>query len=202
VDTTFCDGPGFELKHYSIQSDGSELKEISAFDIPSASDFELSPGAPPIVLQAGMVSPPQYSSDESHLLYLDTDLKLRNLHLRTGGATQLYDALPLPSRVGPYCWTNNEARVIFFESRRGRGFTAPIIYAVNPDGSSLQEFYKLNGLEGLQYGDCAPNRGEAVLAVLGESIVSGLYIVNFDSGDVRQILSRYSVEIVIAAPNQ
>jgi hypothetical protein len=135
-------------------------------------------------------------------MYVDAAWTLQVAQLATGQSVQLFDASELPSNIGPFCWTVNDGQIVFFEFGRARELTEPIVYSVATDGSGLKELYTLPGLEGLRYGDCAPNRDEAVVAVLGESAISGLYIVNLGSGEVRRILSRYSAGIVIAAPNQ
>jgi hypothetical protein len=197
---SICDGPGYESKYYSILSDGSGLKEIKAFEFPFASRLNLPPNAPP-PLPHGMSAPPQYSPDGSRVLYVDSEWKLRNVELATGQSIQLFDAMPFPSNVGPFCWISQE-QIVFSEFGKGRELTPPIVYSIKSDGSNLQELYRLPGLESLQYSDCAPTRDEAVLSVSGAPPVVGLYVLNLMNGQVRQVLSSYMAGVVIAAPGQ
>jgi Tol biopolymer transport system component len=192
---TFCEfGPGDKLSYYSIKSNGTELLPLDVSSFPPVP--EIPAGAPPRIVSIGMVSPPKYSPDGKHLLYFGQDLKLYLLDLADGSWRVLIDTGPEQALAGPYCWST-DGKQILFAKIRGPNFQTPVVFSIDLASGNLTELFVLRGLEGASFGDCSPNGLEIVMQSnnRGEKEKSGLYIVNLQTGDRRQILKNFFVEI-------
>ena len=197
----FCDpGPSEVSYYFSINSDGTELKtlQISAFPTP-----QLPNDAPPLPVAFATV--PQLSPDKSTLTYSARDgdnYSLYIVDIPTGKATRLYQTKKIQDHLfwlGTACWSSTGKTIEFLiHSRRGQENQPPVLYTIDRDGNNLQARFSLPGLENSWFGACSPDGNELVLSIPGNSNVptNGLYLINRNTGHLRQILSGYSASVV------
>lgn len=189
-------GPGLENKFYSIKSDGTDLKQLDVDSFPSLP--ETPAGAPVMVTDIGLVSPPKLSRDGSRLMYFGQDLKLYVIDLVALDWKILFDSGLDQALVGPFCWSSDEQLVRFVEIWRSRELRAPIVHQVDADGQNRQQLFALSGLEGAWFGDCSPDGREIVMSVPSQNAASGLYVVNLITGEWKPILPNYHTWFVRA----
>jgi len=170
--------------YYSINSDGTDLREIPAF--PSL------PVPPESLPPHYLMPPPQLSPDGSHWAYLATD-GLYIFDVRSGKTRRLFQSSGRPG--GAICWISNDS--IKFDVRSERnGEWLDTFYSIDLNGEHLRPLFTLSGLGYLvNTGDCSPGKQE-----LAFSPGVGLYILDLNNGKWRKILSDYSVWIIRTAP--
>lgn len=185
--------PGLESKVYSINNDGTDLRELSITEFPPTPALpEIAPSPEDI---STLVAPPQFSPDGSKLVYLGTDRKLYIADQATGQVISLFDARPDNAFAGPYCWEADGSRIRFLEMGRNSNLIAPIMYSVKPDGSDLQRLFDLPGMKSIWFGVCSPNGHEMAVSIPygPDKEQVGLHIVNVHSGEVHHVLANFSV---------
>jgi hypothetical protein len=194
------EGPRPKSSYFSIHSDGTALKPVDITSIPTP---QLPDGAPP--LQDGFATIPQISPDQSTLVY---GAKVNGIHalylvdIQTGQAAKLYQTASIEDHlfwIGTACWSPDGQTIDFMlHSRAGMDNQPPNLYRINRDGSHLQELYTFPGLENAWFGNCSPDGQEIVLSLPGSPKVeeNGLYLINRNTGQLKQILSGYSAVAV------
>ena len=193
-------GPNRISSYFSINSDGTDLKNlpISSFRSP-----QLPEGAPP--LPDGFATVPQLSPDKSMLTYgarNDERYSLYIVNILTGRATLLYQTEKIEDHlfwIGTACWATDGKTIDFMlHSRIGRDNQPPLLYRINKDGSNPQALFGFPGLENAWFGACSPDGRELVLSIPGNTNVqeNGLYLINRATGQLTQILSSYFASTV------
>ena len=192
--------PNQTSSYYSINSDGTDLKElsVSSFRFP-----QLPEGAPP--LPDGFAGVPQLSPDKTMLTYAARNEELYSLYIvniLTGRVTRLYQTEKIEDHlfwIGTACWAPDGKTIDFMlHSRIGRYNQPPMLTRINKDGSNLQALFSFPGLENAWFGACSPDGRELVLSIPGNTNIpeNGLYLINRDTGQLNQILSSYFASIV------
>jgi hypothetical protein len=193
-------GPNQDLHYFSINSDGTGLKTLSitSFPTPGLPDY-----APP--LPDGFATTPQLSPDKSMLTYSARDddrYSLYTVAISSGKAIRLYQPEMIQNHIfwiGTACWTPTGQTVEFLlHSRRGSENQPPVLYSIDLDGDHLQALFSFPGLENAWFGACSPDGEELVLTIPGNMNVeeNGIYLINRNTGHIRQILSNFYASIV------
>ena len=193
-------GPNKTSQYFSINSDGSNLKQLQISDFPTP---DLPDNAPR--LPDGFATVPQVSPDKSMLTYSARDGEYYRLYIvdsSSGKATKLYQTEKIEDHlfwIGTACWTSGGETIEFLlHSRIGRDNRPPVLYTIDRDGNNLQVLFSLPGLENAWFGACSPDGKELVLSIPGNWNVTenGLYLINRNTGHQRQILSSFYASIV------
>lgn len=168
--------------YYSINSDGTGLKEIPAFPpLPT----------PPESMPAHYLGPPpQLSPDGSLWAYV----AMGGLYLFDTGNGQSRLLVPSKSRLPALCWTLNGA-IIFADVKRGDKWedVKDVFYVIDVNGEHLRPLFTISHLVG--DGDCSPDRRE-----LAFTPGKGLYVADLITGEWRKVLSDYLVTVIRTAP--
>ena len=179
--------------YFSINSDGTELRQVEISSMPTP---QLPDGAPP--LPDGFSTVPQISPDESMLTYGARENEIFGLYLvdiQTGQTTLLYETEAIEDHlfwIGTACWSPDGQTIDFMlHSRAGMNNQPPVMYRINRDGSHLQALYSFPGLENAWFGNCSPDGQEIVLSIPGntEIVTNGLYLINRNTGQMKQRFS-------------
>ena len=194
------EGPHPKYSYFSINSDGTNLKPVDISSIPTP---QLPAGAPS--LSDGYATVPQISPDQSTLVYGAREDGIFGLYLvdiQTGEITKLYQTETMKDHlfwIGTACWSADSQTIDFMlHSRAGMDNQPPVLYKINRDGSNLQALYSFTGLENTWFGNCSPDGQEIVLSQPGSPQVeeNGLYLIDRNTGQMKQILSGYSASRV------
>lgn len=186
--------------YFSIQSDGTGLNPEQVLTLPTP---QLPDGAPP--LPDGFSSVPQVSPDKSTLVYGAKENLIYGLCLvdiQTGQATKIYQTETIQNHlfwIGTPCWSADGQTIDFMlHSRAGMDNQPPVMYRINRDGSHIQALYSFPGLENAWFASCSPDGQEIVLSLPGipRNEENGLYLINRNTGQFKQILSGYSAVAV------
>jgi Tol biopolymer transport system component len=181
--------------YFSINSDGTALRPVEIFSIPTP---QLPADAPP--LPDGFSSVPQVSPDKSMLTYGARENGVFCLYLvdtQTGETTKLYQTQTIEDHlfwIGTACWSSDGDTIDFMlHSRVGMDNQPPVMYRINRDGSNIQALYSFPGLENAWFGACSPDGKEVALSIGGNTEIesNGLYLINRDTGQLKQILSSF-----------
>jgi hypothetical protein len=193
-------GPNQDLYYFSIKSDGTELKTLSITEFPAP---QLPAYAPP--LPDGFAATPQLSPDKSMLTYAargDDRFTLYTVDVTGDKITPLYTTEKVHDHIfwiGTACWMSTGHVIEFLlHSRRGNENQPPILYTIDMDGNHPQPLFNFPGLENAWFGACSPDGEELVLTIPGNTKVeeNGIYLINRNTGHVRQILSHFFVSNV------
>ena len=194
-----------ESSYFSINSDGTELRSV---EIPSIPTPQLPAGAPP--LPDGFSSAPQVSPDKAMLMYGARENGVFGLYLvdsQTGEITKLYQTQIIEDHlfwIGTACWSPDGNIIDFMlHSRVGMNNQPPMMYRINRDGSNIQAIYDFPGLENAWFGACSPDGREITLSIGGNTAIesNGLYVINRDTGELKQILSNFFA-ITVSLPQK
>jgi Tol biopolymer transport system component len=186
--------------YFSIHSDGTGLRPEQ---VPALPTPQLPDGAPS--LSDGFSSVPQVSPDKTTLVYGAKEDLIYGLYLvdiQTGQATKIYQTETIEDHIfwiGTPCWSADGQTIDFMlHSRAGMDNQPPVMFRINRDGSHLQELYTFPGLENAWFGNCSPDGQEIVLSLPGSprNEENGLYLINRNTGQFKQILSGYSAVAV------
>jgi hypothetical protein len=186
--------------YFSINSDGTALKPVDISSIPTP---QIPADAPP--LSDSFATVPQLSPDKSMLTYGAREDGIYSLYLvdtQTGELTNIYQTETIEdhlSWIGTACWSPDGQTIDFLlHSRIGMDNQPPVLYRTNWDGSQLQALYSFPGLENAWFGNCSPDGQEMVLSLPGSPKIeeNGLYLINRNTGQMKQILSGYSASRV------
>lgn len=191
--------------YFSINSDGTALRPVKISFIPTP---QLPTGAPP--LPDGFSSVPQVSPNKSMLTYGTRENGVFGLYLvdtQTGETTKLYQTQTIDNHlfwIGTVCWSSDGDTIDFMlHSRVGMDNQPPVMYRITRDGSNIQALYSFPGLENAWFGACSPDGKEVALSIGGNTEIesNGLYLINRDTGQLRQILSSFFV-ITVGLPQR
>lgn len=166
--------------YYSINSDGTDLKEIAAFPpLPAPPE-----GTPGHFLQP----PPQLSPDGSLWAYAAGD-GIYIFDVKNGRARRIFQSNHRPG--GAICWTPDG--LIKFHRTGEENEWKNEFYVMDSNGEHLRLLFTISGLSGVG-GDCSPNGRELASGGIG------LYVVDLITGTWRKILSDYRVIVIRTAP--
>ncbi len=188
-------GPSAELKFYSIMNDGTGLRQLEITEFPLG--VVLPDNAPPLK-KLGAIPPPLISPDNTSVIYIGDDGALNNVNMADGQATILYT--PTQERIGPYCWTPDGQGIKFLTFANNLS----AMFFVNREGKDIHPIADYQGLKNIDFGVCSPDYQEMAVSVLyaRDKTSVGLFVINMDNGELRQILTEFSVWTIRAAPKQ
>ncbi len=166
--------------YYSINSDGTGLKEIPEFP-PLPTPPKDSPGH---FLQP----PPQLSPDGSLWAYAAGD-GIYVFDVKSGKARRIFQSNHRPG--GAICWTPDG--LIKFHRTGEENEWKNEFYVMDSNGEHLRLLFTVSGLSGVG-GDCSPDGRELASGGIG------LHVVDLITGTWRKILSDYRVIVIRTAP--
>lgn len=193
------EGPNQTLYYFSINSDGTELSRLEILSFPTP---QIPKNAPP--LPVAFATNPQISPDQATLTYSAKDgdnYVLYTVDIVSGKATRLYETRKIQDYlfwIGLACWgPTGETIEFLLHSRLGNENQPPVLYTIDLDGNHLQALFSFPGLENAWFGACSPDRQELILTIPGNMKVeeNGIYLINRNTGKVRQILSHFYASI-------
>lgn len=197
-----CDsGPGIESAYFSIRSDGTGLTQLQISDADFKSGVFVPPDSAPPTFMIGR-SFPTVSPDGLYAAYFGKDGGLYIIEVVSQQTQKIY--VPMDSdgiySLGPFCWSQDSSEIVFMEST---DITQPVVINfIDKAGQNLRQLFSLSGLQRFWFGACSPDGRQMVLTISSaiEGKDAGLFLINLDSGDYRQILANYSAWLVRPAP--
>ncbi len=187
---------GMPTYYYSLNSDGTEFRQIE-----TVSENE---GLPPVPQGAPVpYGRPQLSPNHSSLVYYTNDVP-RGLYLvdvASGKTSLLLSSKAIPGSPGffyPVCWSPDGSAVRFsvrFQEGQQRRDT---FYSIDTGGQGLRMLFTLTKIGdpslgwAMQAGTCSPDGREVAFSIYVDP-KGGLYVLNLDTGQWRQILTDYGV---------
>jgi hypothetical protein len=190
--------PGMPTYHYSLNSDGTELKQIETI---SGSEVL---ALPPIPRGAPVpYGRPQLSPNHSSLVYYTNDVP-RGLYLvdvaseKTSLLLSSKAILGSPGFFYPVCWSPDGSEVRFSVRFQEGQQRRDAFYSIDTNGQSLKILFTLMGVGSpsldwaMHDGTCSPDGQEVAFSIYPDP-KGGLYVLNLDSGQWRQVLAGYGV---------
>ncbi|MBI5567906.1 MAG: hypothetical protein HY870_23620 [Chloroflexi bacterium] len=189
---------GMPTNYYSLNSDGSELHQIDT--VPELAGLVRPPIPPGAPFPNGW---PQPSPDRSSLVYYTNDVPsgLYLVDVAIGKTSLLLSGKAIPGSPGffyPVCWSPDGSAVRFsvrFQAGQQRRDT---FYSIDANGHNLKMLFALTSVGepspdwAMHAGTCSPNSQEVAFSMEPDP-KGGLYVLNLDNGQWRQILTGYSV---------
>ena len=182
--------PDTPIAYYTISSDGTGLKNVTEF--PSG-----------ILPPEGSPRPygePQFSPDGSTLAYPAYE----GLYVvdEAGEGQYLFrpDDVPGANPVGPVCWMPDVKTIKFVVRRWEDNHWRHAFYSMGLDDEHPQLLFTLDDLESFIWsGVCSPD-GEEMAVTLNPygQKADGVYLVELESGEWRQILTHYMIDRIRA----
>jgi len=196
--TSYMNAPTY---YYAINSDGSELHQIET--VPELAGLV----RPPVPVDAPSPAGwPQPSSDGQALVYYafytkKTPSGLYVVDIDSGKAKLLLSSKLIPGSPGffyPVCWSPDGTTIRFYVRFQDGQERRDTFYSVNRDGTDLKPLFTLTDLGDSQMdwaihsGTCSPD-GREVAFSLDPDPRGGLYVLNLDRGQWRQVLANHGV---------
>ncbi len=192
---------------YSIQSDGTALKQSSIAVLPTIP--ALPTNAPPQDRRFAFPEP-HLSLDGDFLVYsaYDKDTFLPVLHVLSVKTEQVVASFYPPKEdgkswsLGPACWLSDGTAIRFLGETRAGNTRQRSLFAINGDGSQFRELFALPTNVIVYMGSCSPDGQEMALYTPGlEPDKTGLLLVNLNSKAERLILPKYHIVDIRSAPH-